>query len=140
MNPAHIQSALVSRFLVAYPAALNVTQWENGPTFDPAGVPLWFEVYNISNAADPVTLGDGGQDETKGIFQIHINTSLGFDGTSSAAEVMAFLNSYFTAGTVLNYDSAVVRVSRSGKEGPSGESGGYYRCLYSVYWFCRHNR
>lgn len=134
-----INPALISAFQAAIPDHAGKVQYENGPVFDPAGKSVWFKLTCLENPADPVTLGDRGQDEITGVFQIDINTPL--NSSTKANEIaMEKLRLFFTIGKPISYGSTVIRIERCGKSGASSESQGYWNSTISVFWTARINR
>lgn len=134
-----IDPCLVTAFLAALPDAVNATKYENGPVFDPMGKDIWFELTSLQNPSDAKELGTGGSDEITGVLQVDIFTPL---NTSTAAANLAVknLNLFFAIGKPISYNSTVLKITRCGKSGASGEDQGYYKTIVSIFWKTRINR
>lgn len=136
---SEIDSSLISSMLTALPEAVGATQFENAKPFDPKGKPLWFQVFNLTNPAEAITLGDGGQNNITGVFQINIMVPLG-TSVFATNTVIEKVNNFFAIGKGLTYGDTTLRVTRCGKSGSSGESQGYYRTMVSIFWEARFQR
>lgn len=96
---------------------------------------LWLAMHNMRANSRPVTLGDAGEDNHDGIFQIDINVpeSEGSGNATNKADVFA---SFFTAGRALVYNGQNVRVISSSLS-PGRYVGGYYRLSLNVRYYAR---
>lgn len=86
-----------------------------------------------------VTLGDGGQDEMTGIFQVDVNVPPEVDPADGSAVVDRMLD-YYSAGRKLEAGSGIVFVRRSTPSTERRGSTGTVTKSVSVYWFSRSTR
>lgn len=136
---SEIDSCLVSSMLSALPEANGSTQFENAPVFDPKGKPLWFQVFNLCNPAEVITLGEGGQNNITGVFQINIMVPLG-SSVLVTNQIVEKVNNFFAIGKGFTYGATTLRIKRCGKAGSSGEAQGYFKTMLSVFWEARFQR
>ena len=134
MSIKKINAALVTAYQSAYPSV--PTAYEGVAFTPPNG--KWAQVFNLLSAADPVTLGKGGEDEVSGVFQIDINVPEG-SGTSTLLTDMDTLKSSFVAGKWLAYQGQNVLIR---KADPSAirRIDGWLRISLSVYYTSRQTR
>ena len=125
----NVQSALVSSF-----AALDLgpTSYENREFTPPDDGSLWYEVFTLPGGRDPATLGDGGEDEYVGVFQVDVNGPIG-EGVRTIIESASAITAYYTAGRTIRKNGQTVKITRS-EMGPArpGESAAVVSV--SVYW------
>lgn len=105
----------------------------------PQGEP-WAQYTNLLGDAAPATMGDGGEDNYSGIFQIDFFVPEN-DGTGRLLIFAGQTIMHFKAGRVFSFNGQEVKVRRSS---PSpirrNESGGSYLISVSVYWDSRSQR
>jgi len=87
----------------------------------------------------PVTLGDGGQDEMTGIFQVDVNVPLDVD-PADGGDVVDRMLDYYCAGRKLEAGKGTVFVRRSAPSTERRGSTGTVTKSVSVYWFSRSTR
>jgi len=99
---------------------------------------VWLGISYIPNIPDVATLGDGGEDDLNGIFQIDIFTPLG-KGEKDALDIVDVLRSYFTAGRRFAYSGQEVVITGCGQTN-GFSSNNYFRIPVSVIWYSRLTR
>jgi len=139
MSQSKIEPLLREAFLLAIPAAANLTKFEN-QTFDPKGKAKWYGFTYLPNAPEVATLGSGGQDRFSGLVQIDINIKEGAGKTAVESDV-DLLRAVFKAGARLVNPPAVNVVIKScGRSGPGFVVDGFYRYPVTVEWETRISR
>lgn len=96
---------------------------------------LWLQVHNLRAGSEPVTLGDKGEDDHRGVLQIDINAPKG-KGSAEALQKADELAGLFTAGKSLLYNAQEVRVIRA-TVSPGVYVGNFYRLVLSVFYYAR---
>jgi len=86
-----------------------------------------------------VSMGDGGEDELRGIFQVDINSPPEVD-LSTGSKIVDRILDYFYAGRKLAAGSGVVYVRRSVPSSERRGDTGTVTKSVSVYWFSRSFR
>lgn len=99
---------------------------------------LWLQCYNQPSGTAPATLGDQGEDECRGFFQIDINVPKN-KGTGEALNKADEFASAFTAGKSLFYNAQEVRITRTSLS-PGRYVGNFYRVSLSVFYYARKVR
>lgn len=109
MSEIKINAALVAGLTAA---ALGIPTANEGKSFTTPAVSLpWAAWFNIPADTDVASLGQGGMDETVGIFQVDLNYPLN-DGTGNILAAVQKLRDYFVAGRRLVYQGQCVKVER----------------------------
>ncbi len=105
--------------------------WQ-GVGFTPPSDALWAAVDKMPVSSLPITLGEGGEDEEKGILQItlYFPSHLG-DGALRAAVGKA--KRYFTAGSTSTYNDATVHFQQT-KNSAYFRDDARFCCHVSIYW------
>lgn len=111
MSETKINAALVTAYRDAMPALADSTAYE-GKSFTPTTGTKWAQLTNLRAAADPVTLGVGGQDDHSGVFQIDVNVPEN-TGTATLLADADTLRAYFVAGRSFTYQTQSVRARRA---------------------------
>jgi hypothetical protein len=134
-NYTDIEKALIAAALsvdavtpIAYPNDVLETK--------PDG--LWLQFFNLRGLSNVATLGDAGEDNHPGVFQIDINQPENKGSKDVLAKGDEFAT-FFKAGKALTYDSQIVRIL-SCSLGPGRYVGGYYRLSLSVNYYARTTR
>ena len=131
-----VRSALVQSFVDL--AAANSWDYpiiaENHPQ-EPNHSGIWFGLTYIPDIPDVATLGDGGEDEVRGIFQIDIFTPIN-TGEKEPQDLIDVMRSYFTAGRRFSYNQQEVVITQCGRT-DGFISNNYFRIPLSVIWYSR---
>ena len=96
---------------------------------------LWLQLHNIRGESSPATLGDAGEDNHPGLFQIDIN----YPQNNGSGVVLAKADefaAFFTSGKSLLYNTQTVKVLSSTLD-PARYVGGYYRLSFTVKYYAR---
>ena len=99
---------------------------------------LWLQFNNVRSESNPATLGDAGEDNHLGFFQIDINYPAN-KGSKAVLEKADQFSSYYTAGKSLVYNAQEVKVL-SCSLSPGRYVGGYYRTSLTVNYYARTTR
>lgn len=99
---------------------------------------LWLQLFNLRGDSVPVTLGDQGEDENRGVLQIDVNFPKG-RGTGTVTKKADEFANFFTAGKSLSYNAQVVKIV-SCSLNPGRYVGGYYRVSLSIRYYARTTR
>jgi hypothetical protein len=109
MSEVKINAALVTAATAALGAGFtNKTAWEGKSFTPPAG--KWASVFRLPASNDVASLGDGGEDEHVGVFQIDVSHPEN-TGTALLTDIEA-VRAYFIAGRSFNYQGQCVHVRR----------------------------
>lgn len=109
MSETKIQSALVQGLAAA---SLGIPTGGEGKNFAPPAVTApWAAWFNLPADTEVASLGQGGMDETVGIFQVDLNYPMN-DGTGNILAAVQKLRDYFVAGRRLVYQGQCVKVER----------------------------
>lgn len=114
----------------------SATSWPNR-LFKPSGG-LWIGVSYLPTNPTPVSLGDNGEDELRGLVQLDVNVPT---DTGEAAQLMALasLEEVFIPGVVFKYNSQSVKVLSAARS--SGRLvGNDWRVSLSIYFSARYQR
>lgn len=104
-----VQSALVTSFDAL---DLGPTSFENREFTPPNDGSLWYELFTLPGGRDPFTMGDEGDDEYTGVFQIDVNGPVG-EGTRTIVDAAGFLTAFYKAGKVVSSNGRDVKIHRS---------------------------
>jgi hypothetical protein len=110
---------------------------ENSPA-KPDLTKTWIGVTYLPNVPDVVTLGNGGEDELTGIFQLDIFMPLG-KGEKEALDISDKLRTYFTAGRRFVYMGQEVVIRNCGRS-QGFIANNQFRIPISVIWYSRLTR
>lgn len=86
---------------------------------------LWGQLHNINGPSEIVTIGDCGETENPGIFQIDVSNPKG-NGSGAILNKVGEIADYFTSNRILVYNNVRVRLTTI-YPGPRLYVGGYYR-------------
>ena len=102
---------------------------------------LWLKVSNLHSETTPVTMGDGGEDNHRGILQIDINYPANKGSGASLGKADEF-SDYFKAGKALLYNAQCVKIISCSLNpaNPARYVGGYYRLTLSINYYARTTR
>jgi hypothetical protein len=110
--------------------------------FAPPDGATWIKVDFIPADSNPVTLGEAGDDELTGFFQVAIMSPAG-SGDGSGIELSDTISAGFKNGSHLIYQDRVVRISHS-QNNPGNEvkvdTSVWYPNYLTVYWSARRKR
>ena len=112
-------SSKVRSALIKAVVDLNAANWnytivgENSPEAPNHNEP-WLGLNYIPDIPDVATLGDGGEDDIRGILQVDVFLPLG-KGEKQALDVADSFRSYFTAGRRLSYSGQEVVIVGCGR-------------------------
>lgn len=98
----------------------------------PADASMWYALANIPSARDPRTMGQYGNDEYVGIFQIDVSGQQG-QGVRPVLEAAGVLTAHYTAGKSFTKDGQAVRIRKSEVASPK-RIGVRLVVSVSVYW------
>lgn len=130
MSIASIQSALAQAF---QDGAFNLpTVYENTDGYESQTDTAWCEYLFIPNEAEPVTLGDTGEDEFTGVVRILLNYPLN-SGIGETLEKADELKAYFKPGRDFTYNGQAVQVTRSSVDRGSNQNG-FYQSPFTISW------
>lgn len=120
-------------------AALGIPVGYENVTFDkPVAPNPWAYAFNLPVNSSPATLGDQGEDEHKGIWQIDLNFPMR-EGEVAVNLVAGLVRTYFRAGRkFINGSSKVTITSCSRSRGREAE--GFWRVSMSINYFARAPR
>lgn len=105
---------------------------------DDKGEGIWVQGNILPGQSTPVTVGNYGEDDNPGIYQIDINRPVK-NLLKEQMEAVDIIAEYFTAGKIITYNTTKVRI-RSSSLSPGRYVGGYYRVSVSVLYYVRTNR
>lgn len=135
MSLPQIDSALITLYQsivagvpTAYPNMPDVT--------DTTGV--WATVNNVKVMSDPITLGNTGEDEVTGYFQVVVSDKLDV-GTSGIETVREVVRSGFKIGSSSAFGTQVVQFI-SVKLSPVFKNGNYATGVIQIFWRARISR
>lgn len=115
MSETKINAALVSAARAALVPAIvpeTAIAWE-GKAYPPDGEqfpPKWAAVFRLPAGNDVASLGEGGQDDATGVFQIDVNDKE--DSGTALLKEADKLKAYFVAGRSFTYQGQCVHVIR----------------------------
>jgi hypothetical protein len=101
----------------------------------PADASLWYAVSFLPAARDPLTLGEGGEDEYVGLMQVDVSVPQG-SGMKAAMEAAVEFTALYVAGTDVEYNGQVAKVRKSEISQPR-QDGVRLVVSVSVYWSAR---
>jgi hypothetical protein len=109
-----------------------------GVDFTPPSDAAWVAVEKLPIATNSVTMGEGGEDEERGILQLslYFPSHLG-EGALRAA--VGKTKRYFTPGSTSTYSGAVARFQQT-KNSPFFRDDARFCCHVSIYWRGRTTR
>lgn len=135
MSEWKVHSALVDSFLdlmdvmgIPY-THVAIEQREFTP---PADASMWYALSNLPGGRDPRTLGQYGDDEYAGVFQIDVSGQQG-QGVRPVLEAAGALTAHYTAGKSFTKDGQAVRIRKSELSTPRRD-GVRLVSSVSVYW------
>lgn len=99
---------------------------------------LWLQMFNLPASTDPVTVGEGGEDNYEGVLQIDISCPLN-QGTGSITQKADEIAKDFAAGKVFTYNGTNVSI-RGSSLSPGRVAGGFYKVSLSIRYYARHQR
>ena len=134
-NYTEIEKALIDAALAV--DAVTPMGFPNNLLKDPPDG-LWLQLHNIHAESTPATLGNVGEDNHPGLFQIDINYPQNKGSGVSLAKADEFAT-FFTAGKSLLYNAQTVKVLSSTLD-PARYVGGYYRLSFTVKYYARTTR
>lgn len=98
--------------------------WEN-INYEPVPGTTFIRPTNLQGFTEQLTLGDNGQDQTDGIYQIDIFTDAN-TGKAAGLRLVDIIADQFKRGTDLTYNSTTVRVQNVSR-GTALNSDGWYQ-------------
>ena len=131
MSEWKVHQALVASFVALGIPAAN-TAYEQREFTPPADGSLWYALNNLPGGRDPKTLGDAGEDEYAGVFQIDVYGQQG-QGVRPVLEAAGALTAYYKAGKSFIKDDQAVRIRKSELSTPRRD-GVRLVSSVSVYW------
>lgn len=139
MSIVKIRSALVAAYQAIPGLNLPFAQ-ENRAFTQPADGSAWAAIYFMPGNNTPVTLGNVGQDEMVGLFQIDFYAPAG-KGTNQLLTYADSVRNYFKAGMRLMYDSQEVLIKQTSfTRIRRSDTGGEFVLTGTVSWQARFNR
>lgn len=99
---------------------------------------LWLALHLLPTLSEPVTLGENGEDNHEGLFQIDINYPL----NSGLGEVLLMADRIakdYVAGTTLTYNGSQVKIMGSSLS-PGRVAGGFYKASLTIRYYARSIR
>lgn len=112
------------------------TAWPN-KLFKPPGS-LWVSVSYMPGNPVPVTIGELGEDELRGIMQLDINVPSD-SGEADQLEALASLETYFIPGVRFVYDNQSVKIHSTARSNGRLVSNDW-RVSLSIYFSARYQR
>lgn len=137
MNQAKVKSALITAYKNGGFFSDANTRWENS-TFTPPNATPWAAVSYIPAQPDVATLGDDGEDEVRGIFQIDLNYPVN-SGTQASEQKADSIAQLFKAGERFTYSGQQVVIRSCGRSA-SYVADSWWRTNISVSFYARMNR
>lgn len=134
-NYTDIQKALVAAVITADPTTPK--GYPNRPLDDndkPTNG-IWLQMHNLRGESLPATLGNAGEDNHPGLFQIDVNYPRNV-GDGPLLQKVDEIASFFTAGKLLTYNTQNVRV-QSTSVTQARVVGGYFRISVTVTYYAR---
>lgn len=110
--------------------------------FTPTPGTLWLKADFVPADSSAVTLGDFGDDELTGFFQVAIMSPSG-DGDVTGVKLIDTLAAGFKNGSHLVYQDRVVRISHSQNNAGSEvsiDASVWYPLYLTIYWSARKQR
>lgn len=131
MSLFKINAALVT----AYQAlALDLPTAYEMRDFTPPASGRWARVLMVPSMRAAHTMGEGGEDNISGFFQIDVFVPEN-SGTGWTLRTMDAIHSHFHPGARFTYDGQVVRISRSSlTPARRDQSSASYRSTVTAYW------
>ncbi len=128
-----------SALITAYQGlGLGLPTAYEGVSFTPPAAEDWAAVFVLPAVNDPVTLGEGGEDESEGILQIDFNTVEG-ESTSALLGYADAVQAGMVAGQGFTYGTDTVLI-RSVDMSPIRADDGWLRISMNVNWYARYER
>lgn len=152
MSHFGIEKALVNEFITYNDAqisavpyappgeALPVDPVDNSlvTNADLQNLDLWVGLENLRNESYPVTLGENGDDEYTGIFQVEVKIPKG-KGTAECLKKVDSIVQHFPVGKSMAYTGGSVTVSRN-QASPGISIGNVYNIVISIFYYSRIRR
>ena len=137
MSETKINAALVSAAQAALVPITASIAFE-GKAFTPPSSGKWASVFRLPAGNDVASMGEGGQDEATGVFQIDISVPEN-TGTSVLLTDIDALKDAFVGGRYLEYQSHHTLI-RKADPSPIRRVDGWLRISLSVYYTSRQQR
>ena len=115
------------------------TAWQNVPFPELPSTSEWLQVWFLPAASTVSTLGQGGEDESRGIVQIDINIPSG-QGEAKALELSDRITSFFSAGRRFEYLTQPVFISQASSVSAGRMVDAWFRISVSIFWTARSVR
>ncbi len=135
-NISDVESAIIQAFIAADIIDSDRIAYEN-IEFDTDGS-TYFEVSFLPDQPNVSTLGKGGINEMRGVFQIIICVPTN-EGTFEASGYCDDIEDYFISGREFTYNNTCVRILSSGRSS-AFVIDNYYKVPVSVTWVSRLQR
>lgn len=110
-------------------SSLPPVAWENR-AFEPTQGTLYVRQTNLQGDTIQATLGESGEDETVGVYQIDIFSPQG-EGKKEGIDMSDAIANRFKRGTVMTYNGVNVTV-RSVSRGASINSDGWFQIPITI--------
>lgn len=124
-----VHSALVASFVGL---ALGPTAYEEREFTPPASNVIWYALFNLPAGRTPDSLGDAGQDDYAGVFQIDVNGPIG-EGVRSVIDAAGAITAFYTAGKRIVSGAQTVTIRKSELSQPRKDDV-RLTVSVSVYW------
>ncbi|QIW90752.1 UNVERIFIED_ORG: hypothetical protein GCAPEGMB_00433 [Vibrio phage V07] len=130
-----LEQALIGALKPHIPNGVNVS-WPNAELSKKGEV--WFDVDNLFSDDVPITGGDSGENEIRGILQVLVKVKPNV-GAKVALTHATNIARKFKAGSGVTHGNAHP-VFRGAKPGPAFTSGEYYVVPLSINYYARYSR
>lgn len=127
-----IDSAMIQLYQATLPAM--PTAYPNANFNEPANT-VWAALANVKVTAQPITLGDIGEDEVLGYFQVAFNGPLN-SGSANIETAREAIRSAFRFGKSVMYQGQQAQFI-SAKFPPVFRNGAYATGIVQIFWRAR---
>lgn len=137
-NYSDIEKALIKGYTdlaLGYPTSYPAAELD--PNNQPSDAP-WIALHNLRAESLPATLGNQGEDNHPGLFQIDINTPKN-KGSGQSLQIADTILGSFTSGNTLIYNAQEVKISSTSLS-PGRYIGGFYRVSVTITYYARTTR
>lgn len=133
---ADLEQALINALRPLVPDGIAVS-WPNAELGVGKG-DVWWDVDNLFSETTPVTLGDKGEDQVDGFFQVLFKTKP-HRGGKQVLTMCDTVASHFKAGDSFTFGKATV-IIKGATARPGFTSGEYYTVPLSIRYYARYAR
>lgn len=98
----------------------------------------WLDIDNLVASSGPATMGDCGEDELRGIYQVLVKTKPN-SGAANVNKIRDIVHANYPAGASFTYDGVTVKITGA-SAGAAHTIGGYYVLPLSIKYYTRFRR